>query len=249
MLLHHCTWAEVEARLGASPVIIMPIGSTEQHGPNGLIGTDAITAEGIAVAVGAATDALVAPTIAVGMAQHHMEFAGSMTLRPTTLILVIRDYVESLARHGFRRFFFINGHGGNIATINTAFQEIHTAASLDPVKGRPGLRCELRNWYMGPAVGALSKQLFGDREGSHATPSEVAVTQYLLPETIKAVADFGAPSVSPGGFADAADFRRRYPDGRIRSWPQLATPEAGRQVFEAAVKDLSEEFAKFAAAE
>ncbi len=53
--------------------------------------------------LGETVGALVGPTIDVGMAQHHMAFAGSMTLRPTTLIAVVRDYVVSLARHGFRR--------------------------------------------------------------------------------------------------------------------------------------------------
>src|SRR3546814_11338154 len=74
MLLHLCTWEEVEAYLKRSTGIIVPIGSTEQHGPNGLIGTDAICAEVFAKAVGAAADALVAPTIHVGMAQHPMGF-------------------------------------------------------------------------------------------------------------------------------------------------------------------------------
>jgi creatinine amidohydrolase len=246
MLLQHCTWPEVGAYLENSKAIIIPIGSTEQHGPNGLIGTDAITAEHIATAVGEAVGALVAPTINVGMAQHHMAFTGSMTLKPSTLIAVIRDNVESLARHGFDRFYFINGHGGNVSTANAAFQEIHAAASLGEAGNRPSLVCELRNWYMAPGVGALSKELYGDKEGSHATPSEVAVTQYLLPETIKDVPDFGPPSDSRPPFHDAEDYRRRFPDGRIRSWPQLATPEAGKRIFEAAVEGLAQDFREFA---
>ena len=123
MLLHLQTWPEIERYLKTNRGIIMPIGSTEQHGPNGLIGTDAITAEFVAKGVGEATGAVVAPTISVGMAQHHLGFKGSMALRPTTLIAVIRDYIESLAVHGFDRFFFINGHGGNVATTTAAFSE------------------------------------------------------------------------------------------------------------------------------
>ena len=63
-----------------SQSIIIPIGSTEQHGPNGLIGTDALCAEAVAKGVGEKAEALVAPTISVGMAQHHLGFPGSMTL-------------------------------------------------------------------------------------------------------------------------------------------------------------------------
>src|SRR5260370_21050568 len=131
------TWPEVEAYLQASRGIILPIGSTEQHGPTGLIGTDAICAEVIARGVGEATGALLAPTIAVGIAQHHIGFAGSMTCPPTTLIAVLQDMVESLVRHGFERFYFLNGHGGDIPPAAPAFSAVFSARRLSPAAQDP----------------------------------------------------------------------------------------------------------------
>jgi creatinine amidohydrolase len=244
VLLHLQTWQEVETYLKSATGIIVPIGSTEQHGPNGLIGTDAICAEVIAKGVGEATGALVGPTISVGNAQHHLAFTGTVTLRPSTLIAVIGDYVASLARHGFERFFFINGHGGNIATVGAAFQEIYAAASLRPGHNAPGLRCKLKNWWETPGVQRLSKELFGNREGSHATPSEVSVTQWAYPEAIKRV-PMGPANGRVRDFADAADYRRLFPDGRIGSDPTLATPEHGGRFVETAVRDISEDYRKF----
>ena len=104
MLLQHATWPEVETYPADNKGIIVPIGSTEQHGPSGLIGTDALTAEIIGRKVGEATKTYVAPTLAYGMAQHHMAFTGTITLQPSTMIIVVRDIVMSLVRHGFSEY-------------------------------------------------------------------------------------------------------------------------------------------------
>ena len=128
MRLQLMSWPEVEAYLERSNGVIVPIGSTEQHGPTGLIGTDSICAETLAWKTGGLADAIVGPTLTVGMSEHHMRFPGSVTLRPTTLVAVVRDVILSLARHGFQRFFFVNGHGGNTASINAAFFEAYAEA-------------------------------------------------------------------------------------------------------------------------
>jgi creatinine amidohydrolase len=246
MLLHLQTWSEVEDYLKRSAGIIVPIGSTEQHGPNGLIGTDAICAEVIARGVGESVTAMVGPTINVGMAQHHLAFPGSITLRPTTLIAFIRDYVASLARNGFRKFYFLNGHGGNTAPLSTAFSEIYAEASLGGESSGTPIRCHVRNWWQTASVKSLAAELYGDREGSHATPSEVSVTQYAHPEAIKhRVLEAAASPSRP--FADAADFRRLHPDGRMGSDPSLATPEHGARFVAAAVADISADYRRFLA--
>ena len=242
MQLQLSTWQEVEAYLTRSTTVIVPIGSTEQHGPNGLIGTDAICPEVVARAVGEQEDALVGPTVSVGMAQHHLAFPGSITLRPSTLIAVVSDYVESLVRHGFDGVYFLNGHGGNIATLNAAFSEIYARSSLG--RTPPGVRLALTNWWDGAEVRRLSRELFAGIEGSHATPSEVSLSYFAYPEAVKTAVL--TPRVAPTGrFRDAEDYRRRFPDGRIGSDPSGATPEAGERLFHAAVRDVRIDYRAF----
>ncbi|WP_119167278.1 creatininase family protein [Algihabitans albus] len=252
MKLQLSTWPEVEAYLKTSTAILIPIGSTEQHGPTGFVGTDALCPEILAGGIAEQTGALVAPTVSVGMAQHHLGFAGSMTLRPSTLIAVLQDWINSLARHGFDRFYFLNGHGGNIATVSAAFSEVYAQASLGAAPtNRPALTCRLRNWWDHRDVQALAKQLFGGSDGQHATASEISLTYYGYPEEAQR-AERGAAEMSPrvapsGGFTDAADYRRKFPDGRMGSDPTLASVEKGRKLYETAVRTLSEDWRSFAA--
>ncbi len=249
MRLHLSTWTEVESYLQHSQGIIIPIGSTEQHGPTGAIGTDAICAEAISIAVGATAQAIVAPTINVGMALHHADFPGTISLRPSTLILVIRDYITCLARSGFTKFFFINGHGGNIATLKAAFSETYAHLADLNVPTADRVECVTANWFMGGGVYRLAKELYGDREGSHATPSEIAITQYIYPEAIRSTPLDPDLLTKERKILGAADFRRRYPDGRMGSDPSLATPEHGKQFFDVAVKELTANYLEFMAGE
>jgi creatinine amidohydrolase len=187
---------------------------------------------------------MVAPTFNVGVAQHHMGFPGTITLRPSTMIASLRDWVGSLRHHGFQRFYFLNGHGGNIATIQAAFAEIYGARSVAPGgDNRPSVRCTLRSWWTLPGVRQLSQELFGAKEGSHATPSEVSVTYFAHPDAIKRVS-FG-PAAPSGPILDAQDFRRRYPDGRMGSDPSLATPEHGERLVDAATREVAEDYNRF----
>lgn len=238
MRLQLLSWPEVESYLQRSRGVIVPIGSTEQHGPTGLLGTDALCAEGIALRVGEEAGALVAPTIGVGMAEHHMAFPGTVTLRPSTLVLVIRDVVQSLAWHGFERFLFINGHGGNLPTIKAAFYEIHAEARATRGGAAPDLRLKVMNWWDGQEVRNLGRELYGSRDGAHATASEIAVTRALFPDHIK-TAPLDPPVAPSTAFHDSRHFRARHPDGRMGSDPSLATPEHGHRLIAAAVPALA----------
>ncbi|MBC8339072.1 MAG: creatininase family protein [Alphaproteobacteria bacterium] len=245
MRLQLCTWPEVEAYLEKSTGIIMPIGSAEQHGPTGFIGTDAICPELIAGSIAENIEVMIAPTINVGMAQHHLGFPGSMALRPTTLIAVIRDCVFSLARNGFDRFFFINGHGGNTPSLQAAFSEIYAERSFHADGGgSPQVRCSFANWWKIKSVKKIADEMFGAGEGFHATPSEVALTYYGYPEDAERVhtAKLDPKRAPVGPIYDAEDYRRRFPDGRIGSDPALATPEIGAKLLSVAAAELQGDY-------
>ncbi len=248
MLLHLITWKEVEDYLENSPGIIIPIGSTEQHGPMGLIGTDCICPSVIAERVGKEAGILVGPTISLGMAQHHLAFPGTISLRPTTLISLLHDYVTSLSRNGFRRFYFLNGHGGNINTVQAAFAEIYADQSFQPVDQSTGIRCKLANWYTLPEVASLSQELYGNKEGHHATPSEIAVTQYAYPNDIKS-AELDELAAFTRFPSDAVDFRRCFPDGRIEADSSLARPEHGARFIDICTAAVKKDYAAFMAAD
>ncbi len=247
MQLSQMTWMEVEAYLQRSTGIIVPIGSTEQHGPNGLLGTDAMCPELIAQEAAREEDILVAPTFSVGMAQHHLGFPGTISLRPSTMIAALTDWVRSLERHGFTHLYFLNGHGGNAATIDAAFAELYAASSFADAPSR--LALVRRNWWELSGIMAECRRLYPNGLGSHATPAEVAVTYHAYPEAARRIAEAGpplSPRIAPmGPIRDAADYRTRFADGRIGSDPSGATARDGRQLVNLAARALIPEYRAF----
>jgi creatinine amidohydrolase len=254
LLLH--TWPQVEDYLKRSTGIILAAGSVEQHGTAGLIGTDALCAEAVARQAAIEAGALLGPTIALGMAQFNLGFPGTITLRPTTLIAVTVDYLASLARAGFTHVYVVNGHGGNLAPIRSAFQEFHARRSFRAAPAAP-FYARLTNWWEPPETAALRRRLYSEGEGFHATPSEIAITAALFPERVFPE-KFGAAAPRPpesalirhGGdpYFDAADHRARYPDGRVRSDPAGATAEQGRLLLATAAREIAADYRAFAAA-
>lgn len=244
MLLAQSTWPEIEARLKRSTAVVIPIGSNEQHGPTGLLGTDWMCPEIIAHEAGRTGDILVAPTFNIGMAQHHLAFPGTISLRPSTFMAAIGDWVRSLSAHGFTRIYFLNGHGGNVASVEAAFSEIYAAHSFEA--RRAPFACKLKNWWDLGGVTALANRQFPAGHGSHATPSEIAVTQWAYPHAIKS-ADYSPKIAATGPIREAADFRARYPDGRMGSDPAQASPEKGGELVALAARELLADVAAFEA--
>ena len=241
------SWPDVEAYLESCKGIIIPLGSTEQHGPTGAIGTDALTAEAVALELGRRSGVLVTPAQAYGMAEHHLGFAGTMSLQPATLMAVMHDLVLSLATHGFERIFVVNGHGGNMATTKAAFAQAYGTAASRGLPVASKLRCRLSNWFMAGPVMRQARELYGDREGQHATPSEIAVTLHLHDSLIAKQRPLPDPAPC-GAIHGPADFRRRYPDGRMGSHPYLAKAEHGAGLLDTAVTALREDLETFLSA-
>lgn len=254
MLLAHSTWQDVEAYLGRSRGIVVPCGSTEQHGPIGMIGTDAFTAEAVARGLAERAGALVAPTLVFGVAQFNLAFPGTISVRASSIMALIEDIVLSLAQQGFQRFYFVNGHGGNIAPARAAFQDIYSRWSLGERQG-PAPRCRLRSWWDYPEADRLRKALYGAGEGMHATPSEVAITLHAHPGSRRS-GDASPPPPLSAEFMrdhsgddhwDALAHRAAFPDGRVGSDSALATSEHGRALLEAAVTGACTDYAAFLA--
>jgi creatinine amidohydrolase len=124
--LFEMTRPEVEQAIAAGvDTVVVPFGSTEQHGLHLPLGTDAILGEALGERVARALgNALLAPGIPIGCSKHHMDFAGSLTLRQETFSRVVADLCRSLAHHGFDHIVLIPTHGGNFAPLAKAVETI-----------------------------------------------------------------------------------------------------------------------------
>lgn len=150
--------------------------------------------------------------------------------------------MHSLAAHGFEKILFLNGHGGNVASIEAAFSELYAEASF--ARRPAGFALKLCNWWDLEGVGELAKAQFPTGHGIHATPSEIAVTQWAYPDSIK-TADY-SPRIAPWGpIREAFDFRARHVDGRMGSDPAQASPEKGRDLVMMAAQGLIREVEAF----
>ena len=243
MRLDLATWPEVETYLGRSRGIIIPAGSTEQHGPMGLIGTDAICAERVALKAADLSGAMVAPTLAYAPAPFNMCFPGTISIPEELFERLVGGILDSLARHGFDRFYLLNGHGANLAPLRDA------AAAFEEGRGAES-RVRVRSWWDFEPVNALRRGYYGEWEGMHATPSEVAITQ-ATHRIVPPGAAAKPPERLPPGFVERhagdrhgppEEHRRRFPDGRVGSHSALALPEHGTMLLEAAASAVAEDY-------
>jgi len=166
MRLADATWTDADA--SDADVALLPVGSTEQHGPHAPLATDTLNAEAVAEAGAEAhsDDVVVAPAIPVGVSEEHRQFTGTLWVSPDTFRDYVRDVVASLASHGWDRVIVVNGHGGNVPALGevTATISRHDDAYAVPF-----------TWFDAIAADGMG----------HAGPVETAFLRHTNPDLVR----------------------------------------------------------------
>ncbi|RIK47124.1 MAG: creatininase [Chloroflexi bacterium] len=178
LILANLSWPEVRDILDQVDLVLLPVGSNEQHGPNLALSMDIVGAFEFCRHVSRRLypRVLVAPPMPWGVSFHHMNFPGTITLASDTFTQVLVEVVASLRAHGFQRFMIVNGHGGNINAMATACARIHEEIDV-------------------AFIGAATYFSFADREINeqfgitgqigHACEMEVSTALYFAPHIVK----------------------------------------------------------------
>jgi creatinine amidohydrolase len=238
------SWQDVAGLDAGRTVALVPVAALEQHGPHLPLDTDTfLVTRVVEAAAGRARPGdpvLVTPTIFAGSSEHHMAFAGTVSLRPETLAAVVRDVCSSMARHGFRRLLIVNGHGGNRAVLAGTVQSLGLEA--------PVCVATLDYWTLAAdAVAELRDSAAGGM--AHACEFETSLMLHLRPESVRM--ELIAREIPEPRFSlERLDLFRQGPLGAhwtthelsrsgVLGAPDLATAEKGRAFFEACVSGLA----------
>ncbi|HEX3722670.1 MAG TPA: creatininase family protein [Nitrolancea sp.] len=241
LLLADLSWPEVRDVRDRVDLVLLPVGSNEQHGPNLAVKMDIASCAEFCRRASAMMypRVAVAPAVPWGVSFHHMNFPGTITLSTETFIQVLVEVVASLQHHGFERFLIVNGHGGNIAAMNVA--AVRASEELEV-----------------GFIGACSYFSFSDREivekyvtspiTGHACEVETSQAMELVPEIVK------HKTLAPGditelesGFGRSAHrynvsipyrFDRLTRNGALGDATQ-ASPEFGRELVESGLRNFT----------
>lgn len=243
MRFEELTSPEVAALDRDATVLVLPLGSVEQHGHHMPLGTDTLLAHSVSLRAAecSAGKVLVLPPPWYGFSAHHMAFPGSITLRAETLMAMVEDVVASLVRHRFRRIVVVNGHGGNSPVIDLL------AATLGHQHYGAARIAALTYFQLArDAIAALRQSRPGGM--GHACEFETSMIQHLRPDLVRSglaqttYPDPGSRYLTTdllGGSAVRTyhDFRDLSDSGTLGD-PSLATPEQGSAFFEAVSQAL-----------
>lgn len=237
VLLEEQTWPEVEAAIKeGTRTVIVAIGSIEQHGPHLPLIMDTLDGDELARRIAERlNDAMAAPTIRPGCSGHHMEFPGTITVSPETLMDLIRSYCRSLDTHGFEHIVLIPTHGGNFAPTNTVAPEI--AREIDAnVITLADLDEHMRLMNKGLQEAGVDYQESVIHAGATETAIVLAVNEDLVRTDKYQIGYEGDVSTSrllSKGF-------RSVTENGILGDPNKATAEAGKAILNRVVDDYVE---------
>jgi len=241
--LQELSWQQVADYLQDDTRILIPAGSTEQHGKCAPLGTDTYVAIALAESAAEEENVLIAPPIWLGWSPHHLVQPGTISVRAEILIELLYDVIESLATHGFSRFAVINGH----RIVNISWMQI--AAE------RAQRKLDVRVALFDPAH--MSKEFSGfDCPIGHAEPIEISHMLHYRPDLIhleKAVDCPAHPTTAhyhidpkdrrdslcyvPATVADMKKSGQRYGD-TISGFPSKSSAPSGKAYHEHLVKRL-----------
>jgi creatinine amidohydrolase len=235
--LHDLTSPEAEVAFREASMAVWPVGSTEQHGPHLAVATDAAIAEAFATPLIEAlgTRAIGLPPLRVGLSEHHLEFPGTLTLRPATYLALIADVVESVAHAGLSRLLIVNGHGGNIDALRLAAR----SARRDH-----GMAVASVMWSQ--IAADVARSIAVSPTYGHACETETSLVLALAPELVRRdrLAPVGvrrattAETMPPASTVDQPHwFRAWTADGALGD-PSAASLDAGRRLFDAALRRM-----------
>lgn len=251
------SWPQVRAAAAHDPVVVLPIGTTEQHGPHLPVMTDYLTAGRIAeaavrqLAEGAGAGpvpALVMHPVPYSFNEHHMDYPGTIAIDAHTIIDYLFCIGRSVAHHGFRHLVIFNGHGSNAPFIDVAARMVnnHTEAICAALSWWSLLQPEDLAWRESEYPGGFS-------HGCEAETSLILHLQGDLVDMGKAVKTMDTVQRSEHIFWDLQKggpvffqefFSRNSPTG-VQGDPTLATAEKGRILAEAATKHLANFLVEF----
>ena len=164
MRLEHSSWLQVQRYFTQHDLVLLPIGSTENHGSHMALGTDLLVPDYIAGELDKQLEILITPVMPFGAADHHSSFPGTLSIGVDGLYLVLSKICEDLWRYGARRFVFLNGHGGNNPALSKVGLELNQ-------KG--GISAQL-NWW------TVAGELNPAWKGGHAAGEETAAMMAIL---------------------------------------------------------------------
>lgn len=228
--LHEMSWIDAKEYFRGNEVVILPVGSTEQHGPANPLGTDFLIAEAIAEETAKRTSVLCLPVIPFGVSSHHKQFWGTIFVSPRVFKEYVREVCLSLCYYGVRKIVIVNGHGGNLGVLSELARELREERVFVSVF----------QWW--PAVAKLLPDLFKPEERRHAGAEETSVNLFLHAHLVKmsrAVdTDLRNHELQVEGLTLPLSTVEETDSG-VFGKSTTALADKGREVFEAVVSELA----------